>query len=75
MGLFEEAGRRFERFKKQAETAAEEEADFECTACGTAVYAERGDCPECGAEAVVAVDGDGSGEESAGPGGSGDDRE
>lgn len=56
MGLFEEAGRRFEQFKREAESAAEETADFECAACGERLFARREECPECGSEDVVAVE-------------------
>lgn len=59
MGLFEKAGRRFEQFKKRAETAAEEEAEFACTACETRLYAAAEACPECDTEgSVVPLDGD-----------------
>jgi len=53
MGLFEEAGRRFEQFKREATAAAGEEADYECGACGTPIYARRDRCPECGAGELV----------------------
>lgn len=58
MGLFEKAGRRFEQFKKRAETAAEREAEFACAACGERLYADADQCPECGADAVVSISGD-----------------
>lgn len=53
MGLFEEAGRRFEQFKQKATAAAEEEAEYECYACGNRFYAAGDVCPECGSEAVA----------------------
>lgn len=56
MGLFEKAGRRFERFKKQAESAAEAEATHECAACGERLYADNDRCPECGAGDVVRIE-------------------
>lgn len=56
MGLFEEAGRRFERFKRQAEAVADGDAGRECAACGTGVGASRERCPECGADAFVRVE-------------------
>jgi len=56
MGLFEKAGRRFEQFKKQAEEIAEEEAEYGCTACETVLYTDHDDCPECGADSVVALE-------------------
>jgi predicted nucleic acid-binding Zn-ribbon protein len=67
MGLFEKAGRRFEQFKKRAETAAEEEAEYACAACGDRLYADADRCPECGADAVtpIAEDDEESSAESA----------
>lgn len=55
MGLFEEAGRRFEQFKQKATAVADEEADYECYACGERFHAEGDVCPECGSEAVAPV--------------------
>lgn len=55
MGLFEEAGRRFERFKRQAESAAAEETGYECAACDVRLSVSRDHCPECGADEVVPV--------------------
>jgi rRNA maturation endonuclease Nob1 len=70
MGLFEEAGRRVERFKKAAEAAAAENADYRCTACEELVFSEREHetCPECGEAELVAVEGeetDADGEETS----------
>lgn len=59
MGLFEEAGRRVEQFKQQAKTAAEEEADYECAACGVPVYTPQEHCPECGAGEIVPAEPEG----------------
>lgn len=56
MGLFEEAGRRFERFKRQAEAVADGDAGRECAACGAGVEASRERCPECGADEFVRVE-------------------
>jgi uncharacterized OB-fold protein len=50
MGLFEEAGRQFERFKQQATDAAEATTEQECEACGARIDASHEHCPECGAE-------------------------
>jgi len=58
MGLFEEVGRRVERFKQRASEAAAEEAEYECTACGQRLYADAEACPECGAETVESLDTD-----------------
>jgi uncharacterized OB-fold protein len=54
MGLFEKLGREVESFKQQAEDASEASASRRCTDCGTLVYTERSDCPECGGETVAA---------------------
>jgi rRNA maturation endonuclease Nob1 len=53
MGLFRDAGKRLERFKRQVEDVAASEAEFECRDCGTPVYADREDCPECGGSIVA----------------------
>jgi hypothetical protein len=75
MGLFRDAGKRLERFKRTVEDVAKDEAEYECGECGEPVYADRDDCPECGAAAVVARDpgtegepanGDGEGTEDGG---------
>ncbi len=50
MSLFEDVGRRVERFKQQVTSAADDEADRECEDCGTLVYTDRSTCPECGGE-------------------------
>jgi rRNA maturation endonuclease Nob1 len=56
MGLFEEAGRRFERFKREAEAVAEGEAEYECAACETRVYATGDRCPDCGSDELVPIE-------------------
>lgn len=56
MGLFERAGRRFEQFKQEAKAAAEEEADYECTACEARLFTLQEHCPECGADRIVPVE-------------------
>lgn len=61
MGLFEEAGRRFERFKQDAraaaeETATEDTADYECTGCGAQLHEAADRCPKCKSTEVVHVD-------------------
>lgn len=58
MGLFREAGRRVERFRKAAEAAAAAEADYRCGACEERVFADEAPdrCPACDADALVVVD-------------------
>lgn len=58
MGLFEEAGKRFEQFKQEAASAAEEQADYACEACDERFYTAQDACPECGADAVVPIESD-----------------
>lgn len=55
MGLFENLGRKVERFKQAAEDAAEEEASHRCEDCGEPYYTDQDACPECGGD-VVAVE-------------------
>lgn len=56
MGLFERAGRQFERFKQKAESAAEETADYECNACGARTHTPKEQCPTCGADGIAPVE-------------------
>jgi len=55
MGLFEKAGRKFEQFKQTAESTAEEEIAYECTACGNGMYTEHDACPDCGSEEIASL--------------------
>lgn len=48
MGLFRTLGERVERFKQQADAAAEE--TYACTDCDATFHAEYDECPECGGE-------------------------
>lgn len=76
MGLFEEVGRRVERFKQRASEAAAEEADYECGDCGERLYADSETCPECGAAAVESLGAEASdGDGDADAGGAADDSE
>lgn len=49
MGLFREAGRRVERFKRQVEDAAAEETDRRCAECDARIDDAEDECPACGA--------------------------
>lgn len=53
MGLFEKAGRQFERIKQNVTAAAEESAEYECASCGRRLFAQPDACPECGATEFV----------------------
>ena len=64
MGLFENLGRKVEKFKQQAEEASAEQASRECADCGELIYTDREDCPECGSERIVTRDEDDSESES-----------
>jgi len=66
MGLFRDAGKRLERFKRTVEDVAKDEAEYECEECGELVYADRDDCPECGSPAVVARTSEPDGETASG---------
>ncbi|MFW5919601.1 MAG: hypothetical protein ACOCSF_05315 [Halanaeroarchaeum sp.] len=68
MDFFRDAGKRLERFKQTVEDVAKEEAEYECRECGAAIYAEREDCPECGAEAVIPRDPETDGDSASGSG-------
>lgn len=48
MGLFKNLGKKVEKFKQASESAASEEADYECKDCGERLFADREECPECG---------------------------
>ena len=58
MGLFEKFGRQVEQFKRTAKEAAEEDANYRCRACDARFNAHNDQCPECGAQEVVATDGE-----------------
>ncbi|WP_435123900.1 hypothetical protein [Halobaculum sp. D14] len=55
MGLFKRVGRQVEQFKRTAEEAAAERADYRCRDCGERFHADHDSCPECGADAVERV--------------------
>ncbi len=55
MGLFNKLGRQVEEFRQQAKQAADEHADFECTACGERYAVAVDACEECGADAVEQI--------------------
>lgn len=65
MGLFNDLGRRVERFKQSAVEAAEAEADYECRACEARFHTDREECSECGSPEVVPTDGEAEGGSSA----------
>ncbi|MFC6974916.1 hypothetical protein ACFQL1_09860 [Halomicroarcula sp. GCM10025709] len=56
MGLFNKIGRNVEQFKQTATDAANEQADYECRACGSRLHTDHEECPECGANEVYPVD-------------------
>ena len=53
MSLFRKLGKKVGRFKHQAESAADDEASYVCSACGTALFADREQCPECGRDGSI----------------------
>ncbi|WP_436928664.1 hypothetical protein [Halosimplex halobium] len=55
MGIFNRLGREVEEFKQSAKQAAEERHDYRCEACDARFSTDYEECPDCGAEAVVAA--------------------
>lgn len=56
MGLFRKLGNQVEQFKQSAKSAADEGAEYECTACGTRFHTTQDVCTECGSNEIVAID-------------------
>lgn len=52
MGLFNELGRRVEKFKRNASNAAET-TEYGCRACGASFVADYDACPECDGTDIV----------------------
>ncbi|MFB6106930.1 MAG: zinc ribbon domain-containing protein, partial [Halobacteriaceae archaeon] len=65
MGLFRDLGKRAERFRQEAQRAAEEEASHVCAACGELYYTPTETCSECGSDRVVPREDDDGAEASA----------
>jgi len=57
MGLFNELGRRVEKFKQSATDAAGD-AEYGCRDCEATFVTDYDECPECGSSGVVAVGGE-----------------
>lgn len=68
MGIFNEVGRRVERFRQTAKETAAESAAYECGACEERFHADHDECPECGATAVESVAEESPDDESAADG-------
>ncbi|WP_324760184.1 hypothetical protein [Haloarcula montana] len=58
MGLFNKLGRNVERFKQTATDAADQQAEYECSACESRFHTDHDDCPECGATEIRPIDGE-----------------
>jgi len=56
MGIFNRLGREVEEFKQNAKQAADERHDYRCEACDARFSTAYDECPDCGADAVVAAD-------------------
>ena len=54
MGIFDELGRRVEQFKQEASAVAESGDEYQCRECESRFHVAYEECPECGAEDVVA---------------------
>jgi hypothetical protein len=55
MGLFENLGRRVEKFKQAAEDAASEDASHKCVDCGELYFRAYEECEACGGGPVVEI--------------------
>lgn len=56
MGLFRKLGKQVEQFKQDAKSAADQDAEYECAACGERFHSPQDVCPECGSDEIVAID-------------------
>lgn len=54
MGIFNDLGKKVERFKQQVEDASKE--TFECADCGAQFHAEYDECPECGSDDIGPIE-------------------
>jgi hypothetical protein len=57
MGLFENIGRKVEKFKQEAQSVSEDQAVGKCRDCGEFLYTDRPDCPDCGSEDILRPEG------------------
>jgi uncharacterized Zn finger protein (UPF0148 family) len=57
MSLFENVGRKVEKFKQQAQNAADDPTHG-CKDCKTALYSNYKTCPKCGSDQVLALSND-----------------
>ena len=55
MGMFERLGEKVERFKQEAVSARDESADYRCRNCGSEIFSEQEQCPECGSSEIELV--------------------
>ena len=51
--VFRELGRRAEQFKRDVDTAAAENADYECRGCEARFTVNPEQCPDCGSEEIT----------------------
>jgi rRNA maturation endonuclease Nob1 len=51
--VFRKLGRRTERFKRDVDAAAAENADYECIGCEARFTVKPEQCPDCGAEEIT----------------------
>ncbi|PSP89602.1 hypothetical protein BRC90_04570 [Halobacteriales archaeon QS_4_69_34] len=52
-GIFTKLGRQVEQFKQDVDTAAAENADYECPACETRFVVEHEECSNCGSAEIA----------------------
>lgn len=51
--VFRKLGRRTEQFKQDVDTAAAEDADYECKGCAARFSVKPEQCPDCGSEEIT----------------------
>ena len=54
--MFRKLGRRTEQFKQDVDTAAAENADYECRGCEARFAVKPEQCPDCGAEEITPIE-------------------
>lgn len=56
MGLFNKLGRKVQELKQEVDDAKAGHASHRCASCDELLHTDLDACPECGADAVVAID-------------------
>jgi rRNA maturation endonuclease Nob1 len=53
--VFRKLGRRTEQFKRDVDTAAAEDTDYECKGCAARFSVRHEQCPDCGSEEIMPI--------------------